>query len=105
MGADIFFTKLSTRRATDELCSGIANGRVLILELYTHRRQTLTLLHLFIDLFRKENFPDFRSFSRLILAIINLANILKCEEIFPYETDLGINAEDFIFVIYVQAYG
>ena len=30
----------------DELCSGIANGGVLSLQLYTHRRQKLTLLHL-----------------------------------------------------------
>ena len=29
-----------------ELCSGIANGRVLSLELYTYRIQKLTLLHL-----------------------------------------------------------
>ena len=37
-----------------ELCSRTANDRVLNLELYTHRRQQLTLLHLFADLFRKE---------------------------------------------------
>ena len=35
----------------DELCPGIANGRVLNLELYALRRQKLTLLHLFSDLF------------------------------------------------------
>ena len=40
----------------DEVCSGIVNGRVLNLELYTHRRQKLTLLSLFTDLLRKENF-------------------------------------------------
>ena len=39
---------------TDELCSGIANGRVLNLELHTHRKQKLTLLRLFTDLFSKE---------------------------------------------------
>ena len=37
-----------------ELCSGIANGRVLTLELYTHRRQKLTLLHLFTGLFSED---------------------------------------------------
>ena len=41
---------------TDELCSGVANCRVLNLELYTYRRQKLTLLHIFTDLFRKEIF-------------------------------------------------
>ena len=32
----------------------IGNGRVLNLELYTHRRQKLILLHLFTNLFCKE---------------------------------------------------
>ena len=35
----------------NEQCSGIANGRVLNLELYRHGRQNLTRLHLFADLF------------------------------------------------------
>ena len=39
-----------------ELCSEIANGKVLNLELYTQRRQRLTLLHLFTDLFHTELF-------------------------------------------------
>ena len=47
-------TSLVVRNNADELCSGIANDRVLNLELYTYRRQRLTLLHLFTDLFRKE---------------------------------------------------
>ena len=38
----------------EELCSGIANGRMLNLKLYTHRRQKLTLLHLFTDLFETD---------------------------------------------------
>ena len=40
-----------------ELCSETANDRVLNLELYIHRRQKLTFLHLFTGLFRKEIFP------------------------------------------------
>ena len=36
--------------------AGIAKSRVLNFELYTHRRQKLTLLHLFTGLFRKEIF-------------------------------------------------
>ena len=39
----------------DELCSVIANDRVLDLELYTHKNK-LILLHLFTDLFRKDIF-------------------------------------------------
>ena len=31
----------------------LASGRVLNCELYTYKRQKLTLLHLFTDLFRK----------------------------------------------------
>ena len=41
---------------TDQLCSGKSNGRVFNLELYSHRRQKLTLLHLSTGLFRKEIF-------------------------------------------------
>ena len=41
--------------------SEIANGRVLNLELYTHRRQKLILLHLFTCLFRKEVFLTLRN--------------------------------------------
>ena len=40
----------------EELYSGIEDGRVLNLQFYTHRRQKLTLLYLYTDLFRKENF-------------------------------------------------
>ena len=55
--AQIEYECRKTKHAED-LWSGIANGRELNLELYTHRRQKLTLLHLFTDLFHKQNFPQ-----------------------------------------------
>ena len=39
---------------TDELYSGIANGRVLTVELYAHRNQKSIFLHLFTELFHKD---------------------------------------------------
>ena len=39
------------------ICSGIAYGRVLNLELYTHRRHMLTLLRLFTDISTLRIFP------------------------------------------------
>ena len=50
-----------------KLCSGKASGRVLNLELYVHKRQKLTLLHLFKDLFRKESL--FRINARLVQTL------------------------------------
>ena len=49
---------------TDELCSGIANGRVLTVEFYTRRNQEL-FLHLFTNLFRKDSSKLFRTNARL----------------------------------------
>ena len=43
-----------THYNVDGLHSGLSNSRVLSLELYTLRRQKLTLLYLFTDLFCKE---------------------------------------------------
>ena len=36
-----FAEHIITHLNADELCSGVANGRVLNLELYTHKRQLL----------------------------------------------------------------
>ena len=80
----------------DEIYSGKYNGRVLNLELYTHRRQRLSLLHLFTDLFCKDIFltlqnkykvnNKFRINIRISINLnirisINLALILKSEDI------------------------
>ena len=45
---------------SDKLCSGIVNGKVLNLELYTHRRQKLTLLYLLTQRLQWEFSPLIR---------------------------------------------
>ena len=57
------------------MCSSITRGRVLNVELYAerfqkliypHRRQKLTLLHLFTGLFRKEFFLTHQNICKII---------------------------------------
>ena len=57
--------------------SGVANGRVLTEELYTHRIQIF--LHLFTELFRKDVSPILR---------ITTANLFWGVGRQPYEMDL-----------------
>ena len=59
----IFISDLVHRKEVyaDEICSGIAHGRVLTIEFYTYKRHKLDLLHfdIFTDLFRKDKLSSF----------------------------------------------
>ena len=59
-----------------ELYSGIDNGRVLTVELCTHRNQKLLFLHLFTVLSCKDMSPHFRLRAKLMLPANNSALIL-----------------------------
>ena len=56
----------------DALYAGIANGRVLTVELYTHRSQNLFYLHFVTDLFGKDIFTRFR-IKALILKHVEVS--------------------------------
>ena len=72
---------MHTLMLADEVYPEMANGRVLMVELYTHRNQNLIFMHLFTEMFSKDISPRFRKREERIIVSINSALILRSGEV------------------------